>query len=430
MSKAIAIIGAQWGDEGKGKITDLLGEQAKVVVRFQGGHNAGHTVIANDKKIILHVVPSGIMRAGVVNVIGNGVTLSLPSLVKEITMLAEQGISTDNRLKISDSCNLLIPSHQALDQARENLSSVKAIGTTKRGIGPSYEDKAARRALRLSDLFHETTFEKKLKDILDYHNFILKDYYKAQTLNYDEIFAELSSAFKIVKPMVVDVVGLLGQYLKQGKNILFEGAQGTYLDIDHGTYPYVTSSNTIAGAVCTGCGFGPLYLDSILGIVKAYATRVGQGPFPTELFDKTGEYLRGEGQEFGATTGRSRRCGWLDLVMLKRAVQLNSFSDLCLTKLDVLDGVEKIYLCVAYRLNGKVIYEVPSNVEDFSNCEPVYEELSGWLKPTKRIRDFDKLPENAVNYIKRIAEFCSTPVSMISTGEDRDDIIFINYPFN
>ena len=429
MSKSIVILGAQWGDEGKGKLVDLLTENTNAVVRFQGGHNAGHTIIVNGKKIVLHLIPSGILRDSVVNIIGNGVVLSLSALTKEIEILNSQGVNVHDKLFISDACSLLLPSHEALDQAHEDANNKDAIGTTRRGIGPAYEDKIARRAVRVGDLFHKDYFAKKLKSILEYHNFILQNYFNAKTLDYDETLKYIYALFDTIKTMVKDVPELLGEYRAQKKNILFEGAQGTFLDIDHGTYPYVTSSNTTAGGVCAGCGFGPLYLDGVIGVVKAYTTRVGGGPFPTELHDKIGEEIRNKGNEVGATTGRSRRCGWLDLVMLKRAVQLNSLSSLGLTKLDVLDGLDKILICVGYRFGEKIIYNVPANVEDFKNCQPVYEELDGWKQSTFGLKKYADLPKQAIVYLKRIEELLNIPITIISTGPDRSDTIVLKHPF-
>ena len=429
MSKSIVILGAQWGDEGKGKLVDLLTENTNAVIRFQGGHNAGHTIIVNGKKIVLHLIPSGILRDSVVNIIGNGVVLSLSALTKEIEILNSQGVNVHDKLFISDACSLLLPSHEALDQAHEDANNKDAIGTTRRGIGPAYEDKIARRAVRVGDLFHKDYFAKKLKSILEYHNFILQNYFNAKTLDYDETLKDIYALFDTIKTMVKDVPELLGEYRAQKKNILFEGAQGTFLDIDHGTYPYVTSSNTTAGGVCAGCGFGPLYLDGVIGVVKAYTTRVGGGPFPTELHDKIGEEIRNKGNEVGATTGRSRRCGWLDLVMLKRAVQLNSLSSLGLTKLDVLDGLDKILICVGYRFGEKIIYNVPANVEDFKNCQPVYEELDGWKQSTFGLKKYADLPKQAIVYLKRIEELLNIPITIISTGPDRSDTIVLKHPF-
>lgn len=428
-SKKVVIVGAQWGDEGKGKFVDLLSENVAGVVRFQGGHNAGHTVIIGGKKFVLHLLPSGILRKSLVCFIGNGVVLSLKALIKEIQEVEMQGISTKDRLYISESCCLLLPYHEALDAARENKLGSKAIGTTRRGIGPAYEDKVARRGLRAGDLLHPKVVAAKLEALADYHNFALKHYYAAATLDFTEVLEELLQLAELLKPMIIDVVARLDKFDREDKSLLFEGAQGTFLDIDHGTYPFVTSSNTTAGAVSIGSGLGPLYFDYVLGITKAYVTRVGAGPFPTECFGEVGDFLRGKGNEFGATTGRPRRCGWLDIVMLRRSAILNSLSGLALTKLDVLDGLEKILLCVAYELNGKRLDYFPTNVEDFKNCKPIYEELPGWKESTFRIKDFNKLPNNAVKYIRRIEELAKVPITIISTGPDREDTMLLRHPF-
>jgi len=427
MPKSIVIIGSQWGDEGKGKFVDLLTENVNAVVRFQGGHNAGHTIIINGNKTVLHLIPSEIMRDDVINLIGNGVVLSLAALTKEIEMLQGHGINVFSKLLISDACSLLLPSHEKLDQAHEDLRN-NEIGTTRRGIGPAYEDKIARRGVRIGDLFHKEYFAEKLKNILDFHNFILQNYYRAETLNFDQTLNTIYKLFEPIKKIVRDIPSILEKYRTENKTILFEGAQGTFLDIDHGTYPYVTSSNTTIGGVSTGSGFGSLYLDYSLGIVKAYTTRVGAGPFPTELNDEVGEYICSKGNEVGATTGRKRRCGWLDLVMLKRSVLLNSFSGLGLTKLDVLDGLEKIKICTAYKLNGAIIHNVPTNIEDFKNCQPIYEEVEGWRQSTFQVTTYTKLPKQAINYIKFIEEFVKIPITIISTGPDRIDTILLK-PF-
>lgn len=428
-SKKVVIVGAQWGDEGKGKFVDLLTENVAGVVRFQGGHNAGHTVVIDGKKSVLHLLPSGILRKNLICFIGNGVVLSPQAVLKEIQEVEDQGISTENRLYISESCSLLLPYHEALDAARENRLGSKAIGTTKRGIGPAYEDKVARRGLRAGDLFYPKIVAAKLEALADYHNFALKNYYGVAELEYKQVLDELLQLAELLKPMITDVVPHLDKFHKEGKNLLFEGAQGTFLDIDHGTYPFVTSSNTTAGAVGVGCGLGPLYFDYVLGITKAYATRVGAGPFPTECFDEIGNLLRQKGNEFGATTGRPRRCGWLDIVMLKRSVVVNSLSGIGLTKLDILDGLEKILVCVAYELNGKKIEHLPGNIEDLQNCKPIYEELPSWQDSTVGIKDFSKLPSNAVKYIKKIEELLEIPITIISTGPARDETIMLAHPF-
>lgn len=430
MAKNVVILGAQWGDEGKGKLVDLLTENAKAVVRFQGGHNAGHTVVVNGKKTILHLLPSGILRSGVANYIGGGVVLSPAALVKEINELKEQGISVEDRLYISDSCSLLMPYHAAIDKASEQALGDSAIGTTLRGIGPAYVDKVARVGLRAGDLLQVESFIDKFTNIFEYHSFILQNYYGAPALDFKQMLDEVLSVAEIIRPLLTDVPAKLLEHRKNGDNILFEGAQGTFLDIDHGTYPFVTSSNTVAGSASVGSGFGPLYLDYVLGVVKAYATRVGSGPFPTELKDDIGEGLAKRGDEFGATTGRQRRCGWLDIALLRRSVLLNSITALGITKLDILDGMEKIKICVGYRLHGKNIELSPSTSEDFEACEPIYEELPGWKESTSGVRSYDDLPQAAKNYLKRIEELLQIRIALITTGQERDDVILLENPFS
>lgn len=429
MAKNVVIIGAQWGDEGKGKLVDLLSEKAKVVVRFQGGHNAGHTVVVNGKKTILHLLPSGVLHENTVNIIGNGVVLSPGALLKEIKTLEDEGIPVRHSLVISDNCPLLLPYHVALDKARERSLGGDAVGTTQRGIGPAYTDKVARFGLKTCDLRDTETLVKKLAAIVEYHNFVLMNYFNAEELNYKAILDEVLEQAEVILPLLADVPPILAEHYKRGDNILFEGAQGTFLDIDHGTYPYVTSSNTTAGAVAVGSGFGPLYLDYVLGISKAYTTRVGAGPFPTELFDEFGARLAEKGNEFGATTGRARRCGWFDAALLRRAVMLNSFSAMALTKLDVLDGLETIKICVGYQLQEKTLSMAPSTLADFQACEPIYEELPGWEETTFGIKSYDELPKNAKAYIKRIEELLDVPVTMIATGPERDQIIILKEAF-
>jgi adenylosuccinate synthase len=427
MAQNIVIIGAQWGDEGKGKFVDLLTAHVDAVVRFQGGHNAGHTLVVNGKKTILHLIPSGILRENVANIIGNGVVLSPAALIKELREVKATGINAD-KLYISAACCLLLPYHASLDAAREKSKGKNSIGTTLRGIGPAYEDKVARRSLRAADLLQPNILASKLEEVAEYHNFMLQHYYHAATLDWHQVLDEISMAGELIKPMLVDTVTLLAEYRATKKVILFEGAQGTFLDIDHGTYPFVTSSSTVVGGVGSGCGFGPLYLDYVLGIVKAYATRVGAGPFPTELHDDTGKHLATKGQEFGATTGRARRCGWLDLVMLRRAVQINSITAFGLTKLDILDELDTIRVCTAYRLRGEILQAPPINPEDFAGCEPIYEELPGWKQPTFGITQFDQLPANAITYINRIEELVGVPITIISTGPARDETIVLQNP--
>jgi adenylosuccinate synthase len=429
MGKNVVVLGSQWGDEGKGKIVDLLTEKADAVVRFQGGHNAGHTLVVNNEKTVLHLLPSGIMRESVECLIGNGVVISTADLLQEINMLEEKGVPVKARLLISGACPLILPSHVALDQAKEASLGKDKIGTTGRGIGPAYEDKVARRGLRLGDLFHPEKFAKKLKRILGYHNFILENYYKVSPLDYEKVLNESLSLAVQLEPMIGDVTARLSDLRTQGKKILFEGAQGTLLDIDHGTYPYVTSSNTTAGAASTGSGFGPLYLDYVLGITKAYTTRVGSGPFPTELFDDIGEKIAERGHEFGATTGRGRRCGWFDVLILRRAIAINSVTGLCLTKLDVLDGLKEVKLCIGYKINGEKLTEMPYDSEIFKECEPIYETMPGWTDSTYGIKSLDKLPENARNYLNRIEELVGVSIALISTSPERNETIVLDDPF-
>ncbi len=430
MGKNVVVIGTQWGDEGKGKLVDLLTEQAKAVVRFQGGHNAGHTLVINGETTVLHLIPSGILRETVDCMIGNGVVLSLDALLEEIEILEKSGISVRNRLKISEACALILPIHVAIDQARELARGNKAIGTTGRGIGPAYEDKVARRGLRAGDLLNTEEFSKRLKELVDYHNFMLTHYYNAEALDYEEMLATTLKLAEIVKPMLTDIAEELKELQQAGGNILFEGAQGALLDIDHGTYPYVTSSSTTAGGAATGSGVGPLDLDYVLGITKAYSTRVGNGPFPTELNDKYGEHLGDKGHEFGATTGRKRRTGWFDAVSMRKSAQMNSLSGICLTKLDVLDGLDKIGICTAYNIKGKLTEIAPLGADQYEACVPVIEEMPGWEGTTAGVTDLDKLPANAKAYIERIEELIGVKVAILSTGPDRDETIIINNPFS
>ena len=429
MGKNVVVIGTQWGDEGKGKVVDLLTEKASAVARFQGGHNAGHTVVIDGHKTILHLIPSGILRGNVKCLIGNGVVLSPSALMDEIRMLEDNKIRVRENLFISEACSLILPYHIALDQAREKAKGAAAIGTTGRGIGPAYEDKIARRALRAGDLLHRERLAAKLGEVLDYHNFVLKNYYRTRVLDFQSVLDETLALADEIIPMVADVAEMLYQLNRQGDNILFEGAQGTLLDIDHGTYPFVTSSNTTAGGAATGTGVGPLNFNYVLGITKAYTTRVGSGPFPTELFDKMGEHLASRGHEFGSTTGRPRRCGWVDAVALRRSKQINSLTGLCITKLDVLDGLETIQICTGYDYNGQVRLTPPSGADDIAKCKPVYEEMPGWGVSTLGVRIMADLPENARNYIGRIEEITETPIDMISTGPDRDETIILRHPF-
>ncbi len=435
MGKNVVIIGTQWGDEGKGKIVDLLTDQSQAVVRFQGGHNAGHTLVIDGEKTVLHLIPSGVLRENVVCMIGNGVVVSPAALMEEIDMLEARGVPASKRVRISEACPLILPYHIALDNAREVARGETKIGTTGRGIGPAYEDKVSRRALRLGDLFHRERFAAKLGEVLDYHNFVLQHYYKAKPVDFQQVLDEALTLGERIKPMVADVPELLHDIQQQGGSILFEGAQGALLDIDHGTYPYVTSSNTTAGAAAAGSGVGPANLDHVIGITKAYTTRVGSGPFPTELYDgdelldSVGEHLAKQGHEFGSTTGRPRRCGWFDAVALRRSNQVNSTTGLCITKLDVLDGLEVIRLCVGYTINGEERRTPPVGAEAFADCHPVYVEMPGWSESTVGVKNYDDLPENAKNYLKRIEEITETPIDIISTGPDRNETIVLRHPF-
>ena len=425
----VAVVGSQWGDEGKGKIVDWLSERADVVVRFQGGHNAGHTLVIGGEKTVLHLIPSGVLRAGVQCLIGNGVVLSPEALLKEIDALETSGVPVQDRLKISAACPLILPYHVALDQAREARRGENKIGTTGRGIGPCYEDKAARRALRLGDLRDPKRFATTLEEVLDYHNHVLEHYYGVEKLAVSAVLDEALAHGERLLPMMADVTSLLHEYRQTQARLLFEGAQGSLLDIDHGTYPFVTSSNTTAGGTATGSGFGPLFLDYVLGITKAYTTRVGSGPFPTELFDETGLRLAERGHEFGATTGRPRRCGWFDAVALRTAVNINSVSGLCLTKLDVLDGLEEISVCIGYTNEAGDTVANPIDAVDYDNLRPVYETLPGWSESTVGLKSLDALPDAARAYIKRVEELVGAPIDIISTGPDREETIVLRHPF-
>lgn len=428
MGKNVVVLGSQWGDEGKGKIVDLLTEKASAVARFQGGHNAGHTLVVDGKTTILHLIPSGILREGVTCFIGNGVVLAPDALLKEMKALEENNVPVRERLRISPNCPLIMPYHVALDQAREAKRGTGKIGTTGRGIGPAYEDKVARRAIKLADLFRDD-LEEKLRNLIEYHNFQLTQYYKVDAIDFDETFKLCQEWKEEIKGMVTDVTEDLNQLRLAGKNLMFEGAQGTLLDIDHGTYPFVTSSSVTAGGVSTGTGIGPLYLDYVLGITKAYTTRVGSGPFPTELFDDVGAHLAKVGHEFGATTGRARRCGWFDAESLRRAVVLNSMSGICLTKLDVLDGLEELLIGVGYNL-PETECAGAHDAEFYESVTPKYETLQGWSESTVGITSYDDLPENAKIYIKRIEELIGCPVDIISTGPDREETIVLRDPYD
>jgi len=429
MAKSVVVLGSQWGDEGKGKIVDLLTESVSQVVRFQGGHNAGHTLVIDDTKTVLHLVPSGILRSDVQCIIGNGVVLSPKALLEEISMLEASGVPVRERLQISPACPLILDYHEALDKAREIKLGKKAIGTTGRGIGPAYEDKVARRGLRVLDLTNLAQLREKLEVILEYHNFSLVNYYKVEPIDIDALMQDIERYAEVLVPMITDVSQVLHDSREAGNNILFEGAQGTLLDIDHGTFPFVTSSNTTAGGTATGTGVGPLDIDYVLGITKAYTTRVGSGPFPTELFDDIGAHIAKAGAEFGATTGRPRRCGWLDAVALKRAIQINSISGLCMTKLDVLDGIETIKIAVAYERDGEQITIMPCGAEEFESVNPVYIEMPGWSESTVAAKDVADLPQNAKDFIAKIEEIVSAPVDIISTGPERNETIILRHPF-
>ncbi|WP_145011924.1 adenylosuccinate synthase [Pseudomonas oryzihabitans] len=430
MGKNVVVLGTQWGDEGKGKIVDLLTDQAAAVVRYQGGHNAGHTLVIDGQKTILRLIPSGILRADTQCLIGNGVVLSPEALFKEVGELEARGVPVRERLRISSACSLILPYHVALDQAREKARGEAKIGTTGRGIGPAYEDKIARRGLRVGDLFHPERFAAKLKEVLDYHNFVLQNYFNEPPVDFQKTYDEAMEHAKVMQPLVMDVVSRLHELRKAGENLMFEGAQGTLLDIDHGTYPFVTSSNTTAGGVATGSGVGPLYLDYILGITKAYTTRVGSGPFPTELFDETGAYLAKQGHEFGSVTGRPRRCGWFDAVILRRSIEINSISGLCLTKLDVLDGLETVRICTGYKdAAGNLLTEAPTDADSYTGLQPVYEEMPGWSESTVGAQSLEALPANAQAYIRRIAELVEAPIDIVSTGPDRKETIVLRHPF-
>jgi adenylosuccinate synthase len=431
MGKNVVVFGVQWGDEGKGKIVDWLTETAQGVVRFQGGHNAGHTLVIGGKKQVLRLIPSGILRPGVTCYIGNGVVLSPSALLSEIEELEAAGVSVRERLRISQACTLILPYHVALDQAREARRGAGKIGTTGRGIGPAYEDKVARRALRVHDLFHPASFEERLGEVLDLHNFTLTQYLGAPAVDKQAVLDEALRLGEVIRPMVGDVPLALAQAMARGENLLFEGAQGALLDVDHGTYPFVTSSNCVAGAASAGAGVGPSKLDYVLGIVKAYTTRVGSGPFPTELFDAVGEHLGTVGREFGAVTGRKRRCGWFDAAGVRRSVQLNGVTGLCVTKLDVLDGLPSVKIGVGYTMaDGSRADLLPFGADAVAHCIPIYEEMPGWSESTAGVRSFEALPVNARRYLERLQELVECPVAMVSTGPDRDETILVTHPFS
>jgi adenylosuccinate synthase len=429
MGRNVVVIGSQWGDEGKGKIVDLLTERAQAVVRFQGGHNAGHTLVVGGHKTVLRLIPSGILRESVECFVGNGVVVSPEAMLREIGELEAAGVDVRGRLRISEACPLILPHHVAIDHAREAARGQNKIGTTGRGIGPAYEDKVARRAIRMQDLFHRERFAAKLGEVLDYHNFVLKHYFRADTVDFQRTLDESMQHAERLRPMVADVPRLLYEAHRAGRNLLFEGAQGTLLDVDHGTYPFVTSSNCVAGAAGVGSGMGPHLLHYVLGITKAYTTRVGSGPFPTELDDDVGRGIASRGNEFGSVTGRPRRCGWFDAAALRRAIQINGLSGLCVTKLDVLDGMESLRINVGYRIDGERVDILPFGAEDLARCEPIYEEMPGWSASTVGIRRLDDLPASARAYLARIEAACGVPIDIISTGPDRDETIVLRHPF-
>jgi adenylosuccinate synthase len=434
MGKNVVVIGTQWGDEGKGKLVDWLTESAQGVVRFQGGHNAGHTLVIGGRKQVLRLIPSGILRPDVICYIGNGVVLSPTALLQEIEELEKAGIQVRERLRVSEACPLILPYHVAIDQAREAKKGAGKIGTTGRGIGPAYEDKVGRRALRVRDLFHPEQFRARVAEVLEQHNFMLKHYLGAEPLDPDQVADGALALADKIAPMMADVPRLLGEAMARGENLLFEGAQGALLDIDHGTYPFVTSSNCVAGAAAAGAGVGPQALQYVLGITKAYTTRVGSGPFPTELFDDTGRYLAEKGNEFGSVTGRPRRTGWFDAPALKRSIQLNGVTGLCITKLDVLDGLSSVKICVGYRQKGTsgapTVDLLPFGADAVETLEPVFEELPGWTDTTFGVCDWDALPVNARRYLERLSELVGAPIDIVSTGPDRDETILVRHPFH
>ncbi|MBS1169504.1 MAG: adenylosuccinate synthetase [Burkholderiaceae bacterium] len=431
MAKNVVVIGTQWGDEGKGKIVDWLTEHAQGVVRFQGGHNAGHTLVINGQKTALQLIPSGIMRPGVACYIGNGVVLSVPDLLREIDRLESLGVEVQSRLKVSEACPVILPYHVAVDLAREEARGDAKIGTTGKGIGPTYEDKVARRAIRVADLMNKARLEEKLRENLDYHNHVLVNFLHKPAIDFQKTLDDALASAERLRPLVADVSSALHETFRQGGNLLFEGAQGSMLDVDHGTYPYVTSSNCVAGNAAAGSGVGPNMLHYILGITKAYTTRVGSGPFPSELPTDAGvgHHLSTVGKEFGTVTGRPRRCGWFDAALLKRSVQINGVSGICLTKLDVLDGIETIKLCTGYKLNGKEIDIFPVGAEDAARCEPIYEEMPGWKDSTLGAKSFDALPATAQAYIRRVEQLIGVPIDMVSTGPDREETLVLRHPF-
>ena len=425
----VVVVGTQWGDEGKGKVVDWLTGHVQGVVRFQGGHNAGHTLVIGNNKTVLHLIPSGIMHPGVRCYIGNGVVLSPQALLDELDTLRNAGAEVEDRISVSEACHVILPYHVALDSARETARGEGRIGTTGRGIGPAYEDKVARRGIRLQDLFYRERLAAKLGEVLDFHNFVLKNYFSAPTIDFQETLERALLLAQQIRPMVGDVPRMLFEANGRGENLLFEGAQGTLLDVDHGTYPFVTSSNCVSGAAAAGSGVGPQLLHYVLGITKAYTTRVGGGPFPTELEDDVGRHLATRGNEFGATTGRARRCGWFDAAALKRSIQINGVSGLCVTKLDVLDGVDTLRIGIGYSIGDESIDILPVGAERLAQCVPEYEEIPGWSDSTVGVREYEQLPANARAYLRRIEEICGVPIDLISTGPGREETIVLRHPF-
>ncbi|NFN86914.1 adenylosuccinate synthase [Clostridium sporogenes] len=424
---AFIVLGAQWGDEGKGKMTDYLAENADVVVRFQGGNNAGHTVVVGEKEYKLHLIPSGILYNDKLNVIGNGVVLDPKALFEEISYLESLGVDiTPDRLIISDRAHVIMPYHRVLDGIKERARGNKDIGTTGKGIGPSYTDKMERSGIRVCDLMHKEVFEENLKETLKIKNKIITEVFGGEALDYNKIYNEYLEYAEKLRPFIKDISVIVNQKIKEGKEVLFEGAQGTLLDIDYGTYPYVTSSSTIAGGVCTGAGVGPTAITSAVGIAKAYTTRVGKGPFPTELLDSTGDWIREKGHEFGVTTGRARRCGWLDLVILKTSARVSGLTSFAVTKIDTLAGLDTLKVCTGYKLNGEIIDYVPASLEDLAKCEPIYEEFEGWDDSIANARCYEDLPENAIKYLKKIEDLTETKVSIVSVGPKRDQTMMIS----
>ena len=423
VANVIVIVGLQWGDEGKGKIVDFLSENADVVARYQGGHNAGHTVVINDGKFILHLIPSGILYKGKTCLIGNGVVVDPAALIEEIDELKRRGVRIGKNLSLSKNAHLIMPYHMAIEKEKEKFRGKKMLGTTGRGIGPAYADKIARTGIRVADLLQPQVFKEKLRANLFDINFLLENLYKVPRFNVEDIYTEYMGYAEKLSEYIADTDIIINRAISKNKNILFEGAQGTLLDIDHGTYPYVTSSNATAGGACTGIGIGPTKISKVLGVAKAYTTRVGSGPFPTEIKEPLGEVLRERGVEYGATTGRPRRCGWLDMVILRHSVRINGLTGIAITKLDILDGIDVIRICTSYKYKRKILEEFPKEINIFEECDPVYEEVKGWGTSTKGISDFNKLPKTAKAYIKKIERMLGVEVQLISTGQRRDELI-------